>query len=218
MLELVFFVAVVALVYRNLRQLSIGRPAKVGGKSVSAEMNQLVEYAERSYLERKYLSAEKLYLRLLKLDHKNTVAYRRLGLIYSAQKNYDEAIESFQIAAHLDPSAVNYYNLGIAMFENSNYIKALAAFEKGLIFEASADLYDAVGRAHLKMSHLAEAIESFKKSTEKSKNKKHFLHLAEAYELAHKKDEAKQTYEKVLKLDPKDQKALRFLHRPVQVS
>lgn len=191
MMELIFFGGVIALVAHNLRQLGVGRPAKVGHHAVSAELKQLMEYAERAYLERKYLSAEKLYLKALKMDHKNALAYRRIGLIYSAQKNYDEAIESFQIASHLDPSAVNHFNLGVAYYENSNYIKALAAFEKGLIFKNSADLYNALGKVHQRMHHPDEAIAAFRKAAELGKNPNHLRNLAEALKQAGQTDEAK---------------------------
>ncbi len=217
MLEIAFFAVAVALVAHYLRQMSPGRPAKVGAKTVSSEITQLVEYADRAYLEKKFLSAEKLYLKILKLDHKNAAAYRRIGLIYSAQRKYPDAIESFQVAAHLDPSAVNYYNLGVTYYENGNYIKAMAALDKGLIFDQTPDLYDAIGRSQLKLNHHNEAIEALEKATSNPKNKHHLTHLAEAYELVGKKEEAKAAYEKVLKLDPTDVKAARALHRPATV-
>ena len=217
MLEVVFFAVAVALVGHYLRQMSPGRPARVGAKTVSGELTQLVEYADRAYLEKKYLSAEKLYLKILKIDHKNASAYRRIGLIYSAQRKYPDAIESFQVAAHLDPSAVNYYNLGVTYYENANYIKAIAAFDKGLIFDQTPDLYDAIGRTQLNLNHPNEAVEAFEKATANPKNKQHLTHLAEAYELVGKKDLAKVTYEKILKIDPKDVKAARALRRPATV-
>lgn len=210
MLELIFFIFAVGLVGYYFRQLSHGRPAKVGRKAGAGELTQLSEYAEKLYLQRKYLSAEKVYLKILKLDHKNVVAYRRLGLIYSAQKNYDEAIESFQIAAHLDPTTVNFFNLGVAFYENSNFVKALAAFEKGLIFGATAELYAALGKTQLKLNNTTQGVHSFEKAVQLKGDKKLLSQLAEIYMLAGRNDEAMQTYEKVLKIDPTDAKAKRF--------
>lgn len=218
MIELLFFVIAVLIVRHYLHQLAVGRPAKVGSRPAGGELKQMLEYAEKLYLEKKYLSAEKVYLKVLKLDHKHAQAYRRLGLIYAAQKNYDEAIESFQIAAHLDASATNYFNLGVAFFENVNYIKALAAFEKGLIFDNNAELQTALGKTHLKLNHPSEAVSAFTKATEAKETKANLMHLAEALIEGGKREEAGEVYRKVLKIDPSDNKARRFLKMPASVS
>lgn len=213
--EIVFFIAAIAVVVHFLRQVVHGRPAKVGTKQTSIQLNELAEYADQLYHEKKFMSAEKAYLKILKMDHKHVVSYRRLGLIYSAQKNYDEAIESFQIAVHLEPTTLNYFNLGVAFYENSNYIKALAMLEKGLIFGASADVYHAIGKTQLKMNHLGKAVEAFEKAAASKATKIFLTHLAEAYQLAGRKEDAAKTYAKVLKIDPNDPKAKRHAEKPV---
>ncbi len=49
-------------------------------------------------------------LTILKHDHKSAAAYNRLGILYSKQKEYKDAIDCFEIASSLEPSASSYHN------------------------------------------------------------------------------------------------------------
>ena len=49
--------------------------------SHDTRLESLLEIAGRFYAEKNFLAAEKAYLKVLKVDHKNSLAYSRLGFI-----------------------------------------------------------------------------------------------------------------------------------------
>src|SRR5258708_6928503 len=110
MLELIFFIAVIILFYRQLKDLAYGQKRVVPTKNPSAQLTQALDYADRLYKERKFLAAEKGYLEVLKFDHRSVAAYSRLGMIYSALNNHADAIECLQIACQVEPTAAHYHN------------------------------------------------------------------------------------------------------------
>ena len=165
MIEFIFFVAVIALVWQRLTHLPSTTQA-AGQKEVSPKLLQLTQYADRLYAEKKWVTAEKSYLEVLKLDHRNVTAYSHLGIIYSTQKQYDDAIECFQIAAQIKPSAYTYQNLGLVYYENRNYIKSVAAMEKAIMFEPTANRYVAISKACRKLADPGRVVQALEKAAE----------------------------------------------------
>lgn len=195
---------------------AIGKTAgRSSGSAVTAapaspQLEQLLKYAGRLFAERQYLAAEKAYLKVLKLSHKDKLAYARLGMIYMALKNYPDAIECLQIAAQLAPSAAAYYNLGLAYYENRNYIKAIAMTEKSIMFEPTALRYNGLAKAYAKVSDQSKVVATLEKAVALERNKKNLTLLAEAYAAQHERQRAEETYRQILELDPTDAKALRM--------
>lgn len=185
--ELVFFAAAVGVFWILLTRLEAtgGTLAK---RTVSPQLSRALAYADRLYREKKYLTAEKAYLEVLKLDHKNLLAYNRLGIIYSAQHNYGDAIECFEIAVRLVPSAVTYLNLGLAQYENHNYIKAIATINKSIMFEPSAQRYLALAKAYHKIADNKNTIETLEKAAELEPTRQILLLLRDSYRTAGKRE------------------------------
>src|SRR5438045_706684 len=127
MLELIVVILALIVLQRQLAVLETGNATSaLAPRRNSAQLAQITTYADRLFGERKWLAAEKAYLSVLKLDHKNVTAYSHLGIIYSTQKNLADAIECFEIAARLRPSGATHQNLALAYYENRNYIKSIA--------------------------------------------------------------------------------------------
>ncbi len=211
-LELLFFVVATWIATKAIGELR--RPA--GTKAVtrdqrSPQLAHLDTYASRLYAERNWLAAEKAYLKILKLNHKDPDAYSHLGTIYLALKKYEDSIECYQIAAQLKPNAGDWYNLGLAYCENANYIKSIAAMEKAIMFEPSAARYAGVARVYTKIANYAKAISSLEKAASLDPNKKVLSLLADAYAKNHDREKAIEIYQRVLKIDPNDAKALRLV-------
>ncbi|QQR52016.1 tetratricopeptide repeat protein [bacterium] len=130
----------------------------------STQLSHLSDFADRLYAERKWLAAEKAYLNVLKVDHKNITAYTHLGVIYSTQKNMADAIECFQMAARIRPSGSTFQNLALVFHDNRNYMKAIAAFEKAISFEPTAARYLGLAKAQRRFSDFSGAIASLDKA------------------------------------------------------
>lgn len=205
------FIAAVGLLAKEVITMRQPVAAKTVTKDKkSNHLKELEQYAARLYSQKQYLAAEKAYLKILKLNHRDALAYNRLGLIYIALKNTDDAIECFQISAQLNPNAAIWYNLGQAYNENGNAIKAIAAIEKAIMFEPSALRYMGLAKAHAKVGNSSKSIQALERSLALEKSKKTLLMLAEAYAKAHQREKMAETYREVLKLDPSDAKARRL--------
>jgi tetratricopeptide (TPR) repeat protein len=182
------------VLYRQLRSLEASGAAMAAVTLAphrnSARLAQMTTYADRLFAEKKWLAAEKAYLAVLKVDHKNVTAYSHLGIIYSTQKNMPDAIECFEIAARLHPSGTTLQNLGLAFFDNHNYIKSIAAFEKAIMFEPTAQRYVGLSRAHRKLSNLPASVDALEKAAALDPTARILETLAEAYEEAGLKDKA----------------------------
>lgn len=152
-------------------------PHKIGDK-----LGKLWDIAHQGMRENRLLRAEKALLTILKIDEKNAAAYNRLGILYAKQKEYKDAIDCFEIASSLEPTASSLHNLGLIYFETENYPKAATAFEKALLQEDElaarhivyAKVQEKLGNTKLMISELERAVEL-------EPNKESYTLLAGAY-------------------------------------
>src|SRR5690606_29119171 len=99
-------------------------------QKISEKLDQLWAIAQESIRDKKYLRAEKALLTILRVDERNATAYNRLGILYAKQQAYKDAIECFEIAQSLAPSASSLHSVGLIYYETKNDQKAALAFEQ----------------------------------------------------------------------------------------
>lgn len=173
MIEILIIIAAFVVLRYQLAALESTAPSpSLAPSRTAAKLTQMVTYADRLYSERKWLAAEKAYLSVLKIDHKHVTAYSHLGIIYSTQKNMPDAIECFEIAARLRPSASTLHNLGLAYFDNKNYMKSVATFEKSIMFEPSAQRYVGLSKAWHKLSNAQKVVDALEHAAELDSSEK----------------------------------------------
>lgn len=134
---------------------------------ISDRMGKLWDIAQAGMRENRFLRAEKALLTILKIDQKNAAAYNRLGILYAKQKEYKDAIDCFEIASSIDPSASSLHNLGLIYYETENYEKAALAFEQAIKLEdglaarhiAYAKVQEKLGNEKMMMLELEKAVE-----------------------------------------------------------
>ena len=135
--------------------------------NLSAKIDKLWRVAQEAIIDRKYLRAEKVLLTILRFDERNATAYNRLGIIYAGQKQFDDAIECFEIAQSLESSASSLHNVGLRYLETENYQKAALAFEQALEIEDNMPTrYIAYARALEKLGKDKLAISALEKAAE----------------------------------------------------
>lgn len=182
--------------------------------AASNKIEELTEYAGRLRKSNKYTSAEKVYLQILKLDHRHVATYGKLGTLYSAMKNSSDATECFQIATQLAPSGPTYYNLGLAYYENRNPLKAVAAFEKAIMFEPSVQRYVGLAKAFNRTGDTERMLEALEQAARLEPSTKVLWLLADAYDAAKRPELMLETYRRIFAIDPKD-KRLKSLPKDV---
>lgn len=153
-------------------------PAKL-----SEKMDGLWSIAQESLREKKYLRAEKALLTILRVDERNATAYNRLGILYAKQQAYKDAIECFEIAQSLEPSASSLHNVGLIYYETADYTKAALAFEQALALENDLSArHIAYAKVQEKLGHNKKMIESLEKAVEIDPIPQTLTILADAYE------------------------------------
>ncbi|MDO4978784.1 MAG: tetratricopeptide repeat protein [Candidatus Saccharibacteria bacterium] len=125
------------------------------------QMKKLWNIAQMSMKEKKTMRAEAALLTILKFDEKNAAAYNRLGILYAREKNYDEAIECFEIAQSLDNNASSLHNVGLIYLETGAYEEAAMAFKQALELEDDMPArYLALAKAEEGMGNRKAAVEA----------------------------------------------------------
>jgi tetratricopeptide (TPR) repeat protein len=206
---LISFITLGAIIYRkNAFATFLVNNLSATPPSQDVALETLLEIAGRYYAEKNYLSAEKAYLKVLKVDHKNSLAYSRLGFIYSHLGNTEDAIECFTIVADTYPNAASYHNLAMMYFKNRDFNKSAEALEKSLSMEMHFSRLINLARIYRAMNKFDLQLQTLKKAHElEPENLEAMQLLAEAY--LHEKEEkaAKLLFKKILKLDPNNHRA-----------
>lgn len=179
---------------------------KTAAAKNQAKIEELTDYARRLRAANKYTAAEKVYMQILKIDHRHVQTYSRLGTLYSTQRNYSEAIDAFQMSTQLKPSGGTYYNLGLAYFENRNYMKAVAAFEKAVMFEPTLQRYIALAKSFKKLDNNPRMIQALEQAVQLEASPKVLWLLADAYEASRQPAKAEAVRNHIATLDPNDER------------
>ena len=170
-------------------------------QKISEKLEQLWDIAQEASREKKYLRAEKALLTILRVDERNTTAYNRLGILYAKQKAYKDAIECFEIAQSLEPSASSLHNVGLIYYETEDYVKASLAFEQALAMESDlAARHIAYAKVQEKLGHNKKMIKSLETAVEIEPSPQALNILADAYERTGDPEKAINIREKVAKL------------------
>lgn len=181
MYELILLVGFGALAFRSARVFDedpLAIPRKISDK-----MGQLWDIAHQGMREKRFLRAEKALLTILKIDQKNAAAYNRLGILYAKQKEYKDAIDCFEIASSIEPTASSLHNLGLIYYETENYQKAATAFEQALKLENDmAARHIAYAKVQEKLGNTKLMISELEKAVELEPNKESYTLLIKAYQ------------------------------------
>ncbi len=178
-LIIVAILGAAAVFYRkSLEDSTMDLPVKL-----SEKMDKLWEVAQESLREKKYLRAEKALLTILRVDERNATAYNRLGILYAKQQAYKDAIECFEIAQSLEPSASSLHNVGLIYYETGNYPKAALAFEQALDMENDhSSRHIAYAKVQEKLGHNKKMIAALERAIELDPIPQTLKILADAYE------------------------------------
>lgn len=168
----------VVLRHQDLNEIKADIPNKFADK-----LNQLWDIAQESLQDRKYLRAEKALLTILRVDERNATAYNRLGILYAKQHAYKDAIECFEIAQSLEPSASSLHNVGLIYYETENYDKAALAFEQALAMDDQhASRHIAYAKVQEKLGHIKRMFISLERAIQIEPSVQSYNILADAYD------------------------------------
>lgn len=180
---LAILIVAVLGVWATLKHQTINEVVTDLPLKISEKLDQLWDVAQESLRDRKYLRAEKALLTILRVDERNATAYNRLGILYAKQQAYKDAIECFEIAQSLEPSASSLHNVGLIYYETHYYEKAALAFEQALAMEDNlASRHIAYAKVQEKLGRDKKMIESLEKAVELDPIPQTLNILADAYD------------------------------------
>jgi tetratricopeptide (TPR) repeat protein len=182
-------------------------------RKISDKIGKLWDIAHQGMRENRLLRAEKALLTILKIDQKNAAAYNRLGILYAKQKEYKDAIDCFEIASSIEPTASSLHNLGLIYYETENYEKAATAFEQALKLEDNlAARHIAYAKVQEKLGNHRLMLQELQRAVELEPNQESHTLLQRAYEslgMAAEADQVAQKQEKMIVTSGKPKRVLR---------
>ena len=189
------FIILVGIGAWTLSRYPAAAAAGVPG-AISEKMDKLWIIAQDALHDKKYLRAEKALLTILRVDERNATAYNRLGILYAKQQAYKDAVECFEIAQSLEPSASSLHNVGLIHYETGDYDKAALAFEQAIEMDDSIPArYIAYAKVQEKRGKQKQAVEALEKAAKIDRSPQVLHFLAEAYDKLGEVDLAKQLRE-----------------------
>ncbi len=170
-------------------------------RKISDKMGKLWDIAHQGMRDNRFLRAEKALLTILNIDQKNAAAYNRLGILYAKQKEYKDAIDCFEIASSIEPTASSLHNLGLIYYETENYQKAAVAFEQALKLEEElAARHIAYAKVHEKLGNVKIMFEALERAVELEPNLESYTLLMKGYRATGRAADADMVEEKLKKL------------------
>lgn len=165
---------------------------------ISDRLDKLWLIAQDALNTQKYLRAEKALLTILRVDERNAAAYNRLGILYAKQRAFNDAIECFEIAQSLEPSASSLHNVGLIYYETAQYEKAALAFEQAIEMESEhAARHIAYAKVQEKLGDHKKMITALEKAVALEPHPQSLKVLADAYERVGENDLAEAIKKKV---------------------
>jgi len=200
MYELILVIVFAGLAYRSAKLSDEDQEAIP--RKISDKLGRLWDIAHQGMRDRRFMRAEKALLTILKIDQKNAAAYNRLGILYAKQKEFRDAIDCFEIASSIEPTASSLHNLGLIYYETENYQKSASAFELALKQEEElAARHIAYAKVQEKLGNNKLMISSLERAIELEPNIESYSLLIEAYEkvgMAAEADLLKDKMEKII--------------------
>jgi tetratricopeptide (TPR) repeat protein len=130
-----------------------------------------------------------------------SLVYKHVGILYAKQREYKDAIDCFEIASSIEPSASSLHNLGLIYYETENYQKAATAFEQALkLEEGLAARHIAYAKVQEKLGNDKLMLQELERASELEPNPETFSLLAKAYESRGMHDDAAKINKKLQKL------------------
>lgn len=199
MLELALLFGFGAMTLRNLKTRDIDN--LIIPRKISDRLGKLWDIAHQGMRENRLNRAEKALLTILKIDKKNAAAYNRLGILYAKQKEYKDAIDCFEIASSIEPTASSLHNLGLIYYETENYERAAVAFEQALKLEDGlAARHIAYAKVQEKLDNKKLMLKELQKAVEIEPSRESYALLIKAYSGMGMQAEADQLEDKIKRM------------------
>jgi tetratricopeptide (TPR) repeat protein len=177
---LLFLLIGAAMIAFVLPWLEFKRAQK--SERLSNQLGKLWTISDDALRLKKTTQAEKALLTILKFDERNAAAYNRLGILYAKNKQFNEALQCFEIAESLDYSVNTLHNIGLVYLEVGDFAKGAIALRQALQIEETVPRLIVLAKAEEKMENYKNVAEVYERAWELSKRPEILPKLLAAYE------------------------------------
>lgn len=182
----------------------------------SLSLDDRTKTAEEMLAKDQLVEAEQVFIDIISHDPKNVRAYYGLAQVYFKQKDLEHSEATYEHILKLEPEqSFAYAGLAKIALEKNQTEEALKGFEKAIILPgARIDNYIDLGKLYEKLSENEKALETYKIAATKEPNNPKILDLLlEASILNKKRVLAKNTFNKLKKTNPENNKLEDFKRR-----
>lgn len=173
---------------------------------------QFFSQAEELKKQDDLAAAEKIYIEIISLDSKNIKAFKELGHIYFAEKEYEEAKQTFEHILKLKQDEDIYADLAQIAKEKGDLTEARDGYLKSIqLNKQNAETHFNLSEIFSAMSQWQEALASLKKALKlEPSNPRYLDSLLEISIIIKDKALALDVYEKLAKANPGNNKLEEF--------
>lgn len=181
MISLAIILLAIMAVWTSVNHFQKYGKEDISSPKTSTRLNKLWVYVDKASKAGRKRAVERALLAILRIDHKNTAAYNRLGMLYAKEGNFDDAIDCFAIASSLTPTVATLYNLGLVYYEKGNYKEAATAFERVVDLEPDVKRYIAYAKALHKLGNTKRVADTLDKVVALEPTASNYDMLAQAH-------------------------------------
>ncbi len=185
-------------------------------RSSESEPQWLPEAAELSIKPGVKQNPEDLYLEAIKKNPNDRQAYEALGRLYLQNKNYQDAIETYEYLTTVNPTHDIYLsNLGLAYYSVKEYTKAVTSYDKALNINSKiATRWINLALCLTALDQNAKAVKAITSAIQLDKaNINYMSFLAETYLKLENQVRAEEVLEQILSVEPTNRVAREKLMR-----
>lgn len=167
--------------------------------------SQTIAEAKRHHQAGNLHAAEQLFRRALEMDPDRAETWYHLGVLYSQQRRFEEAIEYLGKATSIDPGQPVYlYALANAFLERGDYDEAASRYRRAIrLHHDFPDAHNNLGIALERGGKMSEAVKSYREAVRlRPGNVSSLVNLGNAHRGAGELDEAEECYRKAIGIDP----------------
>jgi tetratricopeptide (TPR) repeat protein len=154
--------------------------------------------------------ARKIYQEILNYDNKYLEAYRGLGRVYIAQREYDRAVATYQKALELHPKAAQLYaDWSVVHSKQNDFNGAIAKLNKAVELDPqNADFLKTLGVNQVCAGQVEQGIETLSRG--RNRETAHY-YIARLFERKNQAAEARQHAQRAIEINPEYGDARTFL-------
>ncbi|MCT7985235.1 tetratricopeptide repeat protein [Laspinema sp. A4] len=172
---------------------------------MSSELDILLADGFRLYESGSLTLAEQKFCQVLGIDVTQPQALRGLGMLYSQQGRYEDALDYLEQSLECDENqAICHYTRGLVLTKLGYLAEAVTAYQQALLIEPGyLNAYSELGNVSIEIGDLNQAETAYRQRIALSPDWRSYVSLGHLFVAQQRIEEAISVFETALKLQPR---------------